>query len=100
MKKSLSRITDANKNVKEKFVGKLKYAAWCQNCGGDWYAGRIAAVEVFDVNDDIKTMILKWKSTLDIYGEARDYGYLTMKEDAYLKVLKWHTTLEEVRRLF
>jgi hypothetical protein len=27
MKKSLSRITDANKNVKEKFVGKLKYAA-------------------------------------------------------------------------
>lgn len=100
IKHSLKRIKDANRNIKEKFDGKLKYSAWCEKCSNDWYLGRIAAVEVFDVNDDIKNMILKGENTLNIYSEARDHGYLTMKEDAYLKVLKWHTSLEELRRLF
>lgn len=44
-------------------------------------------------------MILNGKNTLDIYAEMRTNGYLTMKEDAYIKMLEGKTTLEEIRRV-
>lgn len=44
-------------------------------------------------------MILNGKNTLDVYAELRSHGYLTMKEDAYIKMLDGKTTLEEIRRV-
>ncbi len=44
-------------------------------------------------------MILNGKNTLDVYAEMRQHGYLTMKEDAYIKMLEGKTTLEEIRRV-
>lgn len=56
-------------------------------------------METFDVNSDVKDMILNGKNTLDVYAEMRQHGYLTMKEDAYIKMLEGKTTLEEIRRV-
>lgn len=44
-------------------------------------------------------MILNNKNTLEIYAELRNQGFLTMKEDAYMKMLEGKTTLEEIRRV-
>jgi type II secretory ATPase GspE/PulE/Tfp pilus assembly ATPase PilB-like protein len=65
----------------------------------EWYAGRIAAIETFELTDEIRDEIVKWVTPLQIYQLARETGYLTMKEDAYIKMLKWLTTLEEIRRV-
>jgi type IV pilus assembly protein PilB len=90
------------KDVKQKtikFNWKVPEPTGCEECWYDWYFWRIAIVETFEVNDDIKTLITTWKSVLDLYSLARQYWYITMKEDGYLKVLKWLTTLEEIRRV-
>ena len=59
----------------------------------------MAVVETLDVSNDIKDMILAGKNTLEIYAALREHGYLTMKEDAYIKMLDGKTTLEEIRRV-
>jgi len=87
------------KSKKLIFDWKLPQAVWCEQCWYDWYKWRIALIETLEINDDIKNYIITWKKTYDIYAIARQYGYLTMKEDGYLKVLKGLTTLEEIRRV-
>lgn len=95
----LKRINDTNKSMNLEFDGKLPNPVGCEECGMDWYTGRIAILEAFDVNDDIKNMIIRWKSTIDIYWSAREHWFLNMKEDAYIKLLQWKTTLDEIRRV-
>ena len=56
-------------------------------------------METFELSSDIKDDIIKWASSLDIFQKAKEDGYLTMKEDAYIKMLKWYTTLDEIRRV-
>lgn len=85
--------------LKLDFDGKLPNPTWCENCGYDWYRWRLAVVETFEVNDDIRNLILMNKSAIDMVAFARQYGYMTMKEDAYIKLLSWYTTLEEIRRV-
>jgi type II secretory ATPase GspE/PulE/Tfp pilus assembly ATPase PilB-like protein len=77
----------------------LPVPVWCEECGFEGYQWRIAVIETLDINDDIKNMIAQQKSTAEIYGLARQYWFITMKEDGYIKVLKRLTTLEEVRRV-
>lgn len=95
----LKNIKNVNKHLKLNFDGKVPLSVWCEDCWLDWYAGRVAAIETFDIDDDIRNLIINWKSTLDIYAAARQWWFLTFKEDAYIKMLKWQTTLDEIRRV-
>jgi type II secretory ATPase GspE/PulE/Tfp pilus assembly ATPase PilB-like protein len=36
---------------------------------------------------------------IDLYAKARENGYLTLREDGIMKMLKWKTTLDEIRRV-
>jgi len=56
-------------------------------------------VEVFEITDDIKTMIIEGRMVNEMYGKAREMGFLSMKEDGILKMLDGQTTLEELRRV-
>lgn len=96
---TLKKIKDVNKYFKKTFDWYLPIPSGCNDCSWDGYMWRIAAVETFDVNDDIKQYIINGKSTLDIYWLARQWGFLTFKEDAYVKMLDWITTLDEIRRV-
>ena len=59
----------------------------------------MAVLEVLEITDDIKTMIIEGRSSIDIYGKARESGFLTLKEDGIIKMLEGKTTLEELRRV-
>jgi type IV pilus assembly protein PilB len=58
--------------------------------------GRMAIMEVLEVNEEIQEMILKNASEEDIYNEARKHGFMTMKEDAIIKALEHKIPLEEM----
>ncbi len=58
--------------------------------------GRIAIMEVLEVNDAIQGMILKNASEEEIYTEARKHGFMTMKEDAIIKALDHKIPYEEM----
>lgn len=81
------------------FTGKVPQAVWCEECQHDGYKSRVAVVEILELSNDIKQMIVENKSSMEVYGEMRQGWFITMKEDAYLKMLKWNTTLDEIRRV-
>jgi type IV pilus assembly protein PilB len=58
--------------------------------------GRIAIMEVLEVNDAIQSMILKSASEEQIYTEARKHGFMSMEEDAIIKALEHKIPFEEM----
>ncbi|MDO8493458.1 MAG: GspE/PulE family protein [bacterium] len=61
--------------------------------------GRAAAIEVLDIDKDIRAVILKNPVEQEIYKIARAKGMLTLKEDAIIKLFQGTVPVEEVLRL-
>ncbi len=58
--------------------------------------GRVAIMEVLEVNEAIQGMILKGASEEQIYTEARQHGFMSMQEDAMIKALDHKIPFEEM----
>ncbi len=58
--------------------------------------GRVAIMEVLEVNEAIQGMILKGASEEQIYNEARQHGFMSMQEDAMIKALDHKIPFEEM----
>lgn len=99
LKEAVMKINEVDPTRKATFDGNVWTAVGCDEDSHDGYQGRVAVAEALDVNDDVKNLILNGKTTMDIYAEVRSKGFLTMKEDAYIKLLDGKTTLEELRRV-
>jgi len=99
IKDALKKLKDANPWIKVDFDGTVPQAVPTEANNMTWYKWRLAVTEIFDINDDIKKLIVAGKSSVDIYTKARENGFLTMKEDGILKVLEGKTTLDELRRV-
>lgn len=61
--------------------------------------GRVAVMEVFEMDKDIEAVILKNASELEITKAVRAKGMLTMKEDAIVKTMHKIVPFEEVNLL-
>ena len=61
--------------------------------------GRIAVMEVFEMDKDIESVILKDSTELAISKVVREKGMLTMKEDAIIKAMNRIIPFEEVNTL-
>jgi type II secretory ATPase GspE/PulE/Tfp pilus assembly ATPase PilB-like protein len=85
--------------MKLEFDWQVPQVVWCEKCNHSWYQWRIAIIETFEITDDIKTLIVEWKTWIDLYAKARENWYLTLREDWIMKILKWETTLDEIRRV-
>ncbi len=58
--------------------------------------GRVAVMEVFEVNEDIQELILKGGSEEEMFDAARMTGFTSMKEDAIMKALNHVIPYEEM----
>lgn len=65
----------------------------------DGFSWRMALAEIFEPTDQDRQMILEGKLGLDMIESLRKRGYLTMQDDWLIKVWKWLTTMEELRRV-
>jgi len=63
------------------------------------YKGRIGVFECIFMTRDIENAIREKLTTHEIEDVAKKQGFLSMREDAVLKVLNGVTTLEEMRRV-
>jgi type II secretory ATPase GspE/PulE/Tfp pilus assembly ATPase PilB-like protein len=61
--------------------------------------GRMAVWEVFKMDKDIETAILKNPTELEISRILRQKGMITMKEDALIKAFQKIIPFEEVNKL-
>ncbi|MAZ56476.1 hypothetical protein CL653_01675 [bacterium] len=58
--------------------------------------GRTAVTECLEVTSEIENLILHEGSAEEIYKTARENGYMSMKEDAFIKALNHEIPFEEV----
>lgn len=63
------------------------------------FKGRMGLYEVFEITEDIQSLILKRSTTSEIQRMAKKQGMVSMREDGYLKALAGQTTITEVNRV-
>lgn len=78
---------------------KLPIAKGCEICSHTGYKGRISIIEVLDIDNEMKGLILEKASSTKMIEAARRKGMLTMYEDGILKVIGGITSIEEVHRV-
>lgn len=73
-------------------------AVGCKNCNNVGYYGRIGIFEVLDISDEIKNLIAKGASTIEIKNKALEQNYKPLVLDGIRKILNGDTTLDELNR--
>ena len=77
----------------------LRAPVGCDRCRGTGYRGRIGLFEIFRLNEEMHSLVLKRESTRTLALCARDHGMRTLGQSGWEKVKAGHTTLEEVLRV-
>ena len=102
-------FTEEEKNIiskiSEKYGKKVDFsklktydAVGCRKCNNIGYYDRIGIFEILDISDEIKELIVKGASTIEIRNKALEQNYKPLIMDGIDKVLKGITTLEELNR--
>ena len=73
-------------------------AVGCKHCNNTGYYDRFGVFEILNVSDEIKTMIMEGKSSIEIRNEAIKQGYEPLIVDGIRKVTYGDTTLEELNK--
>ena len=77
----------------------LYEAKGCDDCNGTGYRGRSAIVELLDLNDEIRELIIAKSPIATLKKAARAAGTMFLRESAVAKVLAGETTLKEINRV-
>ena len=73
-------------------------AIGCKHCNNTGFYDRIGVFEILNITDEIKTEIMKGKSSIEIKEEALKQGYRPLVVDGIRKVVQGYTTLEELNK--
>lgn len=92
------------KNVPENIYEKLNistdkkiyHGKGCEKCDRSGYKGRTAIFEILPITRDIKELIVKDASDIEIRDAAVKNGLVTLRQAAVNKLLEGVTTIEEV----
>jgi type IV pilus assembly protein PilB len=81
-------------------VGELGFfkGAGCDTCGGTGLKGRQGVYEVMPMSQKIRRMIIMNAGAAEIRDGAIEEGMLTLRMDAWMKVMKGITTMEQMIR--
>jgi len=71
----------------------------CPHCRESGYAGRTGIVEILEVDDSVRSLIMRGAPDADIRKGAIEAGMRPIGEDGLGKILSGRTTLEEITRV-
>ncbi|OGD30780.1 hypothetical protein A2833_02680 [Candidatus Azambacteria bacterium RIFCSPHIGHO2_01_FULL_44_55] len=77
---------------------KIPVANKCPDCDTG-YSGRIAVVELFQIDDEMERLIITSPAEAEVRANAKRKGMVTMIQDAAIKILSGMTTIEEAERV-
>ncbi|MEK7178422.1 MAG: ATPase, T2SS/T4P/T4SS family, partial [Patescibacteria group bacterium] len=70
----------------------------CKDCHNGYFS-RIAVMELFEINDEMEDLILNSPTEIQIKTTAQKAGFVTMMQDAVIKIINGITTIGEVERV-
>jgi type IV pilus assembly protein PilB len=94
--------SDKKKEFLKEFNGQyysLKHGKGCDKCNGYGYKGRLAVHEGIFMDQKIEEIAATNPSEREIQYAAGQQGFLTLREDALLKILRGITTVEEALKV-
>ena len=74
-------------------------AVGCDECSGTGYRGRSAIVELLEMNDELRDLIVSKAPAGRLKQAARDQGTIFLREAAVEKLCAGDTTLQEINRV-
>ena len=99
IEEALKRMHDAWISDLPAFDWTVITTEWCAQCNETWYSGRLAILEVLEITEDMRNLVVDRESEAWILTKARANWFITLFEDWIIKVLKWETTLDELHRV-
>jgi type IV pilus assembly protein PilB len=70
----------------------------CDKCNNTGYKGRVGLVEVMQIDDEIRELILSGGTAIDIKKKAAENGMISLRRSGLVKIKDGITTIEEVVR--
>ncbi len=70
----------------------------CPICWWSGYKGRLGLFEMLDFDEEVKNLILEWKSAFEVENYALSTWMINLERDGVFKVIEGKTTLDEVYR--
>jgi len=92
----IKSLTHSGTNLDEIRAIPFMKGRGCETCGGTGYKGRAGIYEVMAMSPEIRRMILRGASAVELRDQAVEEGMLTLRMDGIVKIKKGVTTLEEV----
>lgn len=87
----------------EQFPDKNEFTFYepkgCLTCNNTGYKGRQAVFEFLTVTEEMRQLILRRATGLEIRDLAKTQGMLTLREDAMYKIIDGETSIEEMLRV-
>jgi type IV pilus assembly protein PilB len=77
----------------------LYEAKGCDECNGTGYRGRTAIVELMELNDEIRDLIIGKVPATQLKQAARAAGVVFLRDSAVEKLIAGETTLKEINRV-
>jgi type IV pilus assembly protein PilB len=71
----------------------------CDECNGTGYRGRVAIIELLELNDEIRDLIIAKAPATLLKQAARDAGVMFLRDSAVEKLAEGITTLREINRV-
>ncbi|MDP2624702.1 MAG: GspE/PulE family protein [Candidatus Peregrinibacteria bacterium] len=102
IKKALDKLSAAEKKHYDKeMFEKLEFFGpkGCDECDNIGYHGRTGLYEVLSMNNEIRILLVKEATNLDIEAAAIKNGMTTLEQSGILKALLGETSLKEVYRV-
>jgi type IV pilus assembly protein PilB len=70
----------------------------CDKCNNTGYKGRVGLIEVMQIDDDIRELILSGGTAIDIKKKAAENGMISLRRSGLVKIKDGITTIDEVVR--
>jgi len=74
-------------------------AVGCDACNSTGYRGRSAIIEMLEMNDELRDMIVSKTPAVRLKQVAREQGTVFLREAAVEKLCAGDTTLQEINRV-
>ncbi len=74
-------------------------ASGCAECSGTGYSGRVALMEMTEMNTELADLIERQATQTELRSAARKTGFQTLYQEGLIHVLAGNTTLDEIQKV-
>jgi len=71
----------------------------CPECSGTGYSGRVALMEMTEMNSELCDLIERQATQTELRRAAMQTGFQTLYQEGLIHVLAGNTTLDEIQKV-